>query len=273
MTPQECQELLPGVREAALEAGAAILSRYRASYEVYDKEDQSPVTTADFEAHHIVAKHLCTLAPHLPVLSEESALVPWEERREWMTYWLVDPLDGTREFLARNGQFTVNISLIHLHRPVLGVVHAPVQDQLYYAHKGGGAYRIEDNGAPCKISTRPLPECVAVAVGHHSGTQVRSLLERIPNREEHRIGSSLKSCRVAEGEIDLYPRHGPTHEWDTAAAQCIVEEAGGGVLDWNLEPLHYNRGAGIRNPSFLIIGDPKAGWEQLLEGLRARDPE
>lgn len=271
VTPAQCQALLPGVCTAARAAGAAILEHYTGSFEVFDKRDGSPVTTADLAAHRIVAAHLAALTPEVPVLSEESAWIDWAERRRWITYWLLDPLDGTREFLSRNGQFTVNIALIHDHRSILGVVDAPATGELYYAAAGCGAYRVTGDNAPCAISTRALGEPPAVALGHYSGTQVRSLLERVPERTEHRIGSSLKSCRVAEGALDLYPRGGPTHEWDTAAAQCVVEEAGGLVVDWNLQPLRYNHSADMLNPAFLIAGDAQADWAGLVAGLVA-DP-
>ena len=273
MEPAAPAALLQGAIDAARAAAGVVLAHYRDGYEVFDKPDRSPVTTADFAAHRVIDARLRALAPELPVLSEEAAPVPWEVRGRWRRYWLVDPLDGTREFLARNGQFTVNIALIDEHRPRLGVVLAPASGELYFAHAGGGAHRAQDDGAPEPIRTRPCGTTPAVAVGHHSGTQIRALLARLPVRTEHRIGSSLKSCRVAEGALDLYPRFGPTHEWDTAAAQCIVEEAGGCAVDWELRPLRYNHAPSLLNPSFLIAGDAAADWGTLVRGLERRGTE
>lgn len=271
MTIEALPQLVPQVCRIAAQAGQEIVAVRQAGYEVFEKPDRSPVTTADLEAHRKIAAGLKELDLPWPVLSEEAVEpVPWERRRDWETYWLVDPLDGTREFLRESPEFTVNIALVHRHQPVLGVIGAPALGLLYYAHRGGGARRQDAQGMAEAIRCRAFPKTelpVVAASRRHAGPHVKPLLERLEPYQERRIGSSLKSCRIAEGSVDLYPRHGPTHEWDTAAAQCIVEEAGGSILDWQLQPLRYNRGSSLINPSFLVLGDRRHDWAALLDGL------
>ncbi len=271
MDSETLQRLLPTVRHIAENAGREIMAVRQAGYEVFEKPDRSPVTTADLAAHREIAAGLKDLDSPWPILSEEaSAPAPWAMRRDWETYWLVDPLDGTRELLRGGLEFTVNIALIHRHRPVLGVIGAPALGLLYYARCDGGAWREDSLGMEEAIRCRGFPEAdlpVVAASRRYSGPQVTQLLERLGPHQERRIGSSLKSCRIAEGSVDMYPRYGPTHEWDTAAAQCIVEEAGGNILDWSLQPLRYNRKSSLINPSFLVFGDRRYDWAALLDGL------
>ncbi len=274
MTPADPAALLPQAARVARAAGRAILAVDRAGYEVFEKPDRSPVTTADFAAHRVIGAGLAALEPALPALSEEGGLPPWRERRNWTEYWLIDPLDGTRELLARRPEYTVNIALVRAGRPALGVVYAPALDELYCARRGGGAWRADGGGAPRPIRSRAAPAGAPLKVAarrRYAGPQVRTLLERLGPVEEFRLGSSLKSCRVACGELDLYPRHGPTSEWDTAAAQCVLEEAGGCMLDWRGRPLRYNRGPSLRNPPFLAAGDPGRDWAALTAGAGARE--
>ena len=270
MDSEKLAQLLPEVRQVAIDAGARILEVCRAGYEVYEKTDRSPVTTADLAAHQCIFERLETLDERWPVLSEENPVIPaWETRRDWDTYWLVDPLDGTRELLRQSKEFTVNIALIHQQQPVLGVIGAPALDLLYSAHRGGGTWRTQKEEEPIVIRSRPFPadgsSVVAVSFSH-ARPEVQQFLRRLGPHREKRVGSSLKSCQVAEGSLDLYPRCGSTHEWDTAAAQCIVEEAGGRLLDWELHPLRYNRKENLINPPFLVIGDPDHDWASLLNG-------
>jgi 3'(2'), 5'-bisphosphate nucleotidase len=248
-------------------AGAAIMRVYEQDFAVSHKDDRSPLTAADMASHHLILDGLQALAPGIPVLSEESAAVPWAQRREWRRYWLVDPLDGTREFVKRNGEFTVNIALVEGHRPVLGVVHAPALGQTYGAARGAGAFRVE-GGAREPIRARPLPARPTFVVSRsHKDPALAALLARAPAHESVGRGSSLKFCLIAEGTADFYPRLGPTSEWDTAAGQCVVEQAGGAV--WRLPeltPLGCNEKDSVLNPSFAVLGDPGYDWAKLLRG-------
>jgi 3'(2'), 5'-bisphosphate nucleotidase len=258
--------LLPDVCRLGRLAGAAIMAVYSTEFEVEHKDDASPLTAADMAAHHTLVDGLGQLQPRLPILSEESAQVPYEERRGWRRYWLIDPLDGTREFVKRNGEFTVNIALIDAGRPVLGLVYVPVTGVCYYATAGQGAFKRQGDGPVEPICCRPLgPGPITVAGSRsHPGAGLEAFLERIGPHRIERIGSSLKSCLVAEGRADLYPRLGPTSEWDTAAAQCIVEAAGGRVTDTRMRPLRYNTKASLLNPHFFVSGDPERDWSRYL---------
>jgi len=260
--------LLPAVRALCEHAGAAIMDVYSTDFTVEKKDDESPLTAADMAAHHALVDGLRELTPDLPVLSEESAQLPFDVRRAWTTYWLIDPLDGTREFVKRNGEFTVNVALIDAQRPVLGVVHVPVTNVTYFAASGNGAFRVAPGEAPQPIHTRLRgagPLRVAGSRSHGSAT-LEAFLGRIGEHDIVRIGSSLKSCLVAAGEADIYARLGPTSEWDTAAAQCVVETAGGRVTDTQMQPLRYNTKASLLNPHFFVSGDPTVDWSQYLDG-------
>jgi len=259
--------LLEEVVALSHEAGRRILAVYeRADHGVTEKDDRSPLTEADMASHHAIVAGLRRIAPDIPVLSEESSDVPWETRRQWRRYWLIDPLDGTKEFIKRNGEFTVNIALIEDGRPVLGVVHVPVLDLTYYACRGGGAWRRRDGEAPERIRVRDrCGEPVVVAGSRsHRGDSLNRFLERLGEHELISMGSALKLCLVAEGRADVYPRLGPTSEWDTAAAQAVVEEAGGRVTDLDLRPLRYNSKESLLNPHFIVFGDASRDWKALL---------
>jgi 3'(2'), 5'-bisphosphate nucleotidase len=266
-------DFLPEMSKISRAAGAAILKVYEeGDFSIQIKADDSPLTRADLAAHEIIVAGLNALAPEIPVLSEESDAIDYETRSQWRRYFLVDPLDGTKEFINRNGEFTVNIALIDDGVPILGVVYVPVKDVLYAASQLGEklAFRIENNERK-PIKTRVLDQdqpLTLVASRRHGGDALASLLQRLessfPAIDTANMGSSLKLCLVAEGQADIYPRLAPTSEWDTAAAQAIVEAAGGLVLDINFEPLRYNTKASLLNPNFLVIGDETFDWRQVL---------
>lgn len=259
------QDLLPNVCDLARQAGAAILEVYhRDDQGVQLKADESPLTAADLAAHHVITAALQNLTPDLPVLSEESADVPWQTRQSWQRYWLVDPLDGTKEFINRNGEFTVNIALIDKGVPVLGVVYVPTLELLYCGAQGLGAVK-EERGARTRIATAEVVSgqklLRVVASRRHGGDELEAWLMRVrrrfPELELVSMGSSLKICLVAEGRADIYPRLAPTSEWDTAAAQAILEAAGGVLTDTAFQPYRYNRKAELLNPHFFAMGDAR----------------
>lgn len=250
----------------ARSAGQAIMQVYQGDVAVSRKEDNTPLTQADLAAHRIIEDGLASLTPHLPVLSEESEALPYGTRASWETYWLVDPLDGTREFIKRNGEFTVNIALIEQHRPVLGVVYAPALDLLYFAVEGEGAWRQQGDEAPQRIAVKSYDSarvCVAGSRSHGSD-RLAGFLAKLGEYELISMGSSLKICLVAEGRADVYPRLGPTSEWDTAAAQCVLEEAGGRLVDSQNRPFRYNTKESLLNPDFFATSASSPDWGQYL---------
>ncbi|MBD8872434.1 3'(2'),5'-bisphosphate nucleotidase CysQ [Rhodanobacter sp. DHB23] len=248
-------------------AGEAILEVYRQDFDVELKDDRSPLTAADLAAQKVIAEGLALLDPVLPLVSEEASQVSWEQRRAWARHWLVDPLDGTREFVKRNGEFTVNIALIDRHEPVLGVVLAPVTGDLYAAARGIGAWwQAGDGGDWERIGTRALARPAVVAGSRSHGGSQEEALHRLLGEGFvlQPLGSSLKFCLLARGGADVYLRLGPTSEWDTAAAQCVLEEAGGAVLDLHGKPLRYDRGESLLNPEFIAVGDAGLDWVARL---------
>jgi 3'(2'), 5'-bisphosphate nucleotidase len=257
------------VIDIAREAGRAIMDHYGQVLPVDTKADDSPLTQADRASHRLIVDRLRTAFPEIPVLSEESDPAEVADRRQWSRFWLVDPLDGTKEFIKQTGQFTVNIALIEDGAPVLGVVHIPAQQVTYFAQRGEGAFRQNGEDATVEIAVRAAdPErFVVVASRDHAGPEVAAILERIAAAgievESASMGSSLKFCLVAEGAADFYPRTVPTMEWDTAAAQCVVEEAGGAVTTLDGERLRYNKES-LRNPSVMAFGDADADWQRFL---------
>lgn len=272
-------DLLNKVSQLALAAGDLIMEVYRrsAGFESQQKADNSPVTEADILAHRYLSTQLSALTPHLPVLSEEGELAGFGARQGWQRYWLIDPLDGTKEFVSGNGEFTVNIALINQHKPVLGVVYAPSIKVLYKAINAGlgadSAFKLDlhrdassANSDQQRIYTQSICSRIAkqqairvVSSRHHAKAQVQELCGKIQQQfapvQSQALGSSLKLCAVAAGEADLYPRFGPTSEWDTAAAQAIVEAAGGSVVSTRFAALTYNNKQSILNPEFYVIGD------------------
>lgn len=261
------------VRALARRAGAAIIEIYSGTFSVERKADNSPLTAADMAAHRIIVDGLRALTPDIPVLSEESTGIDWSTRKTWPRHWLVDPLDGTREFVKRNGEFTVNIALIEDHAPVLGVVLAPVGSELYFASVDTGAFVERAPGAmPRPIETRAAAKPPVIAGSRsHANERQAIMLSRLGEHRLMSLGSSLKFCLIARGDADLYLRLGPTSEWDTTAAQCVLEQAGGGVFDLAGAPLRYNAKESLLNPEFIAIGDPSVDWLGRL-GLKRGQP-
>lgn len=258
--------LMEQVLEIAKLAGAEIMQIYARDFEITDKSDASPLTEADLAAHNTIIKGLKAISD-LPILSEESATISWEERSQWQQYWLVDPLDGTKEFIKKNGEFTVNIALIDQGQPVLGVVYAPALEQSFMGINGQGAWReIDQQRSPMRASPHKDGETWKVVGSRsHQSPEIATLLDALPGQTELvAMGSSLKLCLVACNEAHLYPRIGPTSEWDTAAAHAVVIAAGGqvtslsednpaaDVLSGSTPPLLYNQKESLLNPYFLV---------------------
>ncbi len=268
---QQTIEALVALVEAA---GEAILAIYQTDFEVALKSDTSPLTQADLAAHQVLADGLARLAPEIPLFSEEAEMPPFEERRRWQRYWLVDPLDGTKEFVRRNGEFTLNVALIHDGEPCLGVVGVPVHGRTYVGVPGVGAYRLCREGeeivrTPLTGRTRidgdPL---VVVASRSHGGERLERYLAELESAfggvRRTPVGSSLKLCILAEGEADLYPRLGPTSEWDIAAAHAVLAAAGGAVWAVDGSPLTYNSRESVLNPEFFAAADGDYPWRARL---------
>lgn len=264
--------LREAVIAAAHDAAEAIMHVYGSGFDVEHKADDSPLTEADLASHHCIVDRLEQLTPDIPVLSEESAdTIPTQTRRSWTRLWVVDPLDGTREFVKRNGEFTVNIALVEDGEVVFGVIQAPVTGALWHGARGQGAFRRE-GGRDVAMRTRvPADAPLRVAASRsHRNERTEQLLERIAADvgaacEPVALGSSLKFCRLAEGGMDVYPRFGPTNEWDTAAGQAILEAAGGCVLDPKGRPFRYNQRDTVLNGDFIALGDPGLPWRDWVE--------
>jgi len=250
----------------AQDAAAAIMDVYASPFDVEIKSDRSPVTAADLAANQVILRGLGQLTPDLPVLSEESAQVPWEVRRHWGAYWLVDPLDGTREFVKRNDEFSVNIALIYQGAPAFGVVLAPVSGVAWHAMRGELAYRRDGiHDSVLRTRTPALPPLQVAASRSHRSPQTEALLARMGDIDVVAQGSSLKFCRLAEGTLDVYPRLGPTAEWDTAAGQCVLHAAGGAVLSAATgKPFRYNRRETLLNGDFIALGDTRLPWRTWI---------
>ncbi|MBS9402907.1 3'(2'),5'-bisphosphate nucleotidase CysQ [Halomonas sp. TRM85114] len=263
--------LLEGVHAA----GREVLAIYQRDFTVETKADQSPLTEADMAAHHALVALLESVSPGVPILSEESGEIPFATRQAWSRYWLIDPLDGTKEFIGKNGEFTLNVALIEDGVPVFGIVHAPVLETTWVGQLGQGAFK-HKGGETTPIRVRALPDPTEtpwqiVGSRRHGAETFDAFCSRLPAHECVSMGSSLKLCLVAEGEADLYPRLAPTCEWDTAAAQAVVTAAGGEVLDAEtLEPLRCNQQDSVLNPFFIVAGQRDPRWvEALSTALRA----
>jgi 3'(2'), 5'-bisphosphate nucleotidase len=259
------RQLIEKICLLAAQAGEKIMHVYRGEFSVTLKKDASPLTEADRVSHEFLVNHLATVTPGLPVISEESHEAAAAGPGPEASYWLIDPLDGTKEFLKRTNEFTVNVALIEAGKPRLGVVHAPALNLTYYAAQGLGAWRCQAGQAPLEIRTRPAPgsSLAVVASKDHAGPLVTAMLGRLSQPTLQSMGSSLKFCLVAEGKADIYLRDLPTMEWDTAAAQCVVEVAGGSVCTLDGRPLRYGK-ASLKNPPIITLGDTRLNLQDLV---------
>lgn len=255
-------------------AGGEIMSVYErhGDIEFEIKEDNSPLTDADNRAHRLIEAELKQFSPTIPILSEESEHVPPEERLGWTQFWIVDPLDGTKEFIKRNGEFTVNIALVTNGIPELGIVHAPVTGNNYIGKVGSGAWKIGINGEYEEISASKFQSkdrnIHVVASRSHRGLLLDKLIQTMESRfgqiDVVSMGSSLKICLLAEGKADIYPRLAPTSEWDTAAAHAVLKAAGGEIYDTSFETLRYNQKESLLNPNFIAVADTAFNWSSLI---------
>jgi 3'(2'), 5'-bisphosphate nucleotidase len=264
-------DLLELAKEVAIEAGKAVLEVYEnRDFDAYQKDDDSPVTSADYLANDIINKRLSEATPDIPILSEENKHASLDERKHWTRYWLIDPIDGTQEFIARSGDFAVNIALIENNEPTIGVIFWPPGQSIYYAQKGKGAFKSTPEGDK-PISVRKLSDpkssVVMIAISRRQSREKvlnRMCAKRIYNMLP--LGScSLKACFIAEGKADVFMRIGITGEWDTGASQCIVSEAGGSITTANFEPLTYNRRHSLENPDFVVMGDQRVPWQDIVK--------
>ncbi|MGI9282377.1 MAG: 3'(2'),5'-bisphosphate nucleotidase CysQ [Endozoicomonas sp.] len=269
-------KLIESLKQIAQQAGETILTIYhQEDLGIQHKSDKTPVTVADLKANEVIEKGLQALDLQYPILSEESVHTGFQERRKWARYWLVDPLDGTQEFINGNGQFTVNIALMEKSEdgrsyPIFGVVHEPAENTVYWGGRDLGAFKQIEDRQVVSIAPRPFqPEQETVALGSRSyGTEratafAEKLRTLYPNLEVRPVGSALKSCHIAEGLADIYPRLGPTSEWDTAAAQAVVEGAGGLLLDPHGKRFSYNFKESLLNSDFLVVGDSSQNWLKI----------
>ncbi len=275
-----CAELVDEVLAIGRRAADAILEIYRdpAAFDVQSKADASPLTQADLAANAVIEAGLKALSPGIPILTEESLMAPFAVRKRWQRYWLVDPLDGTKEFIRRSDQFTINIALIEGHQARLGLVYVPVTGVAYVGIAGDAAYRCEQ-GRRQKIFCRPLGTArralEVVASTHHRSAATETFIALLKTEfgaiRSRSIGSSLKFCLLAEGVADVYPRLAPTCEWDTAAAQAVLQAAGGAVYQYDLSELRYNTKDNIVNPYFYAVADPAYDWRALITKSQAAD--
>lgn len=270
--PMNLESIVGHVAKISIQAGHEILRYYKSDYSVRNKSNNSPVTEADIAANEIIVSSLAKLTPEIPIISEESEIADYSVRSNWQRYWLIDPLDGTRSFVQGNDEFTVNIALIENHYPILGVVHSPVEQSTYWSAVGIGAYRsVTDFDKPASINTGKLKNSYIRMVisrsGMNDGVEAfkRNLEADSFTCEVLRSSSSIKFCRAAEGKVDVFLRFGTTSEWDTAAGQCVLECAGGSVIDLDNNRLKYNKtDAKLRNPKFLAIGSGGLDWQRYL---------
>ncbi len=266
MEIKQCLKLLMPVLRIAEQAAVVISDIYHKKYSIMEKSDHSPVTDADLASHQIIKEALLLLTPELPLISEEGTEPPFDERQQWQSYWLVDPLDGTREFINRTDEFVINIALITNNKPVLGVIYAPVTGVIYYAVQGYGAFKKNKDEEPQRIKSKIWDGGkIKIAASRRSSNRHYQNLKKCLNDYETIIrGAALKSCLIAEGAADLYVRYGETSEWDTAAAQIILDEAGGALMTWDGLPLQYNCTSSLINKSFIVVGDRRHDWPSLI---------
>lgn len=264
-------ELLEIAKDAAYVAGQEVLDIYdKGTFEAYEKEDESPVTSADYRANDIIMKILQEQTPDVPVMSEETPQLSLSERSKWTRYWLIDPIDGTQEFIARSGDFAVNIALIENNKPVIGVIYWPAGETLYFASQGQGAYK-RCNVETKKIAVRqfevPSEDVIMIAISRRQSRE--KVFDRMSDKRVYQTlpaGScSLKACFIAEGKADVFMRLGVTGEWDTGASQCIINEAGGRIVAATFDELSYNQRESVENPDFVVLGDQRVNWERIIQ--------
>ena len=258
------EELIQQVIKIARQAGSAIMKVYKSEFDVYIKDDNSPVTEADTKANAVITEGLKEINPEIPILSEEGRDVPFEERSKWETFWLVDPLDGTKEFIKKNDEFTINIALLKKNQPVFGVVFAPALDILYWGRTGQGAFKtISGNSqTPVSVNSQLSDPVKIVGSRSHPSIKMNTFTSQFEKYEVKPMGSSLKICSVADGSVHFYPRLGPTMEWDTAAAHAILKSADGEIIKYGTnKPLEYNK-RNLLNPEFI------AGNMQNIQSLK-----
>lgn len=273
----ELDSLIPALKDIVKKAGKAILDVYNSAgdIEVITKTDDSPVTKADHAAHKIIEQGLQSLPLNYPVLSEEGGLPDYATRQNWRRYWLVDPLDGTKEFLNKNGEFTVNIALIEDNQAILGIVYVPVTETIYFGIHHTGSSRSfavkESNGQQSSLKVQPVnftSRLKVVGSRRHGAEALDAMLASIEHKfaaiDLVSMGSSLKICAIAEGSAHWYPRLALTSEWDTAAAHAVLNGAGGSIVSEELEPLRYNQKDSLLNPYFHALGDPSFDWLALI---------
>ncbi|TGN39961.1 3'(2'),5'-bisphosphate nucleotidase CysQ [Marinobacter confluentis] len=259
----ELPSLVPKILKLADSASKKVLKIYTTDFKVNYKSDESPITAADLASHQIIVDGLKELTPDIPVLSEEGSDIPWEERSKWQRFWLIDPIDGTKDFTQRTGEFTVNIALIEAGEPVLGVVTAPALKEAYWGSKGEGAFKRDSDGNIQRITVAEPGDTVrVVASKNHLNDDTKAFIAKFESRELVQAGSSLKFCRIAEGHADIYPRLGPTCEWDTGAAHAVLSAAGGKVETLDGAPLKYGK-QDVLNPFFVASG---AWYRRRVQG-------
>lgn len=271
MMSKTWSELLEVAKEAAVKAGIEVLSIYdKGDFEEFEKEDESPVTSADYRANEIIMELLQERTPHIPIMSEETPLASLQERANWTRYWLIDPIDGTQEFIARSGDFAVNIALIENNQPVIGVIYWPCGESLYFASKGQGAYkRCSRETKPIAVRQFKVPseDVVMIAISRRQSRE--RIFERLTDKRQYQTlptGScSLKACFIAEGQADVFMRLGVTGEWDTGASECIINEAGGKIAAATFDPITYNEREIVTNPDFIVLGDQRVNWESIIQ--------
>ena len=248
--------LIPPLIKLTTEVGEVIMSFYKNDISVEVKSDQTPLTVVDQTAHQLIIKGLHSLTPDTPILSEESNEISFDERSKWSEYWLIDPLDGTRDFLEHTGEFCICIAYIKDHVPIFGMIYAPL-DQIHYYTLDGQAFK-RQNGVEVTLKTHAPSSPLQVVIGHHSfhNEQLTSHLSHQADYEISRLGSALKFCQIAQGHYDYYPRFGPCSEWDTAAGVCILQNAGGSVVDEHGKALKYNTKESLLSPIFFASAKP-----------------
>ena len=271
MMSKDLSELLEIAKQAATQAGIEVLAIYdKGIFEEFEKEDESPVTSADYRANEIIMEILTKLTPNIPIMSEETPIPALIQRANWTRYWLIDPIDGTQEFIARSGDFAVNIALIEHNEPVIGVIYWPCGESLYFANKDNGAYkRCSRDTKPISVRHFDVPseDVIMIAISRRQSRE--KIYERLSDQRSYQTlptGScSLKACLIAEGAADVFMRLGATGEWDTGASQCIINEAGGTILAATFEPLSYNLRESVTNPDFIVLGDKRVSWESIIQ--------